>query len=291
MRLEGHEQSSNVEDRRGLRGPAVAGGSVIVMLILLALQVFDAPPAVKQIAGALLNGQQQRAANQAPAGAGAGIDDASKVFISQILRSTEIVWTKLFKEEDIGSYKTPKLIIFQNSVQSGCGNASAAMGPFYCPADQRVYIDPAFFEELSSRFKASGDFAQAYVIAHEVGHHVQRLTGFSAKVDQVRDNGDEVMTNQMSVRLELQADFLAGVWAHHAQNNYNILEEGDIEEGINAANRIGDDTLQMEAQGYKVPERYTHGTSAQRARWFKKGLNSGSFADCAELFKIAYERL
>ena len=293
MRLEGHEQSSNVEDRRGKRGPAVAGGGgLIVVLIVLALRFFNAPPAVQQIAGQLAQGVQQRAANQAPAEPNSGIEDDSKVFISRVLKSTENVWTELFREQvQGGSYTPPKLVMFTDTDVSACGKALSSMGPFYCPADRKVYIDPAFFDELATRFRAGGDFAQAYVIAHEVAHHVQNLTGFTARVDKGRDTGDELMTNQMSVRLELQADFLAGVWACHAQKNYNILEEGDIEEGINAANQIGDDTLQLEAQGYKVPERYTHGTSAQRAKWFKRGLTSGKFEDCEELFRISYERL
>lgn len=293
MRLEGHEQSSNVEDRRGSRGRAVAGGGgLIVIVIMLALKFFNAPPAVQQMAGQIAQGVQQRAADQAPVEPGAGIEDDSKVFISRILKSTENVWTTLFEEQvERGSYTPPKLVIFTDTDVSACGKASASMGPFYCPADRKVYIDPAFFDELASRFKAGGDFAQAYVIAHEVAHHVQNLTGFTAKVDSGRGTGDELIANQMSVRLELQADFLAGVWAHHAQKDYRILEDGDIEEGINAANRIGDDTLQLEAQGYKVPERYTHGTSAQRAKWFKLGLTSGKFEDCEELFRVSYERL
>jgi predicted metalloprotease len=247
---------------------------------------------VQQIAGQLAQGLQQRAAEQGPQDAGAGIDDESRVFIAKILKSTEEVWSELFREHVQGGvYTPPKLVLFTDSDLSACGRASASMGPFYCPADKKVYIDPAFFDELSSRLKAGGDFAQAYVIAHEVAHHVQNQTGFMAKVSDERRSGDERMSNQLSVRLELQADFLAGVWAHHAQRNYNILEEGDIEEGINAANRIGDDTLQMEAQGYTVPERYTHGTSVQRAKWFKRGLTSGKFEDCEELFRIAYDRL
>jgi predicted metalloprotease len=165
------------------------------------------------------------------------------------------------------------------------------MGPFYCPADQRVYIDPAFFDELKRRHKAPGDFAQAYVIAHEVAHHVQKLLGFSAQVDRVRQRRDELASNQASVRLELQADYLAGVWAHHAQRQYEILEEGDIAEAINAANQIGDDTLQRMAQGYVIPERFTHGTSAQRVRWFTAGLRSGDLNACQELFELDYTQL
>ena len=185
----------------------------------------------------------------------------------------------MFREQvQGGGYTPPKLEIYTGSVRTACGMGSAAMGPFYCPGDSKVYIDPVFFDELAQRHKAAGDFAQAYVIAHEVAHHVQNLTGYSDRVNEVRAQGDEIMTNQMSVRLELQADYLAGVWAHFADKDYNILEAGDIQEGINAANRIGDDTLQKESQGYVRPERFTHGTSAQRAYWFKKGLKTGSFA-------------
>ena len=293
MRLEGREQSSNVEDRRGRRGPVIAGGGgLIVVLIMLALRFMNAPAPVQQIAGQLAQGLQQRAADQAQQDPGAGIDDDSKVFIAKILKSTEEVWTELFQEHvQGGSYTPPKLVLFTDSDVSACGRASASMGPFYCPADRMVYIDPAFFDELSLRLKAGGDFAQAYVIAHEVAHHVQNQTGFMTKADERRRSNDELTSNQMSVRLELQADFLAGVWAHHAHRNYNILEEGDIEEGINAANRIGDDTLQKEAQGYTVPERYTHGRSDQRAKWFQRGLTSGKFEDCEELFRIAYDQL
>lgn len=287
MRLEGHEQSRNVEDRRGMRGPAVAGGGgLIVVIIVLLMQFMGAPREMQQAAVQVAKGIQQNAGRQVPAEAGEGINDASKVFISQILRSTENVWGEL-----VDGYTPPKLIMFTGTVSSRCGNASAEMGPFYCPADSQVYIDPTFFDELANRHKAGGDFAQAYVVAHEVAHHVQNLTGYSDRVNEIRAQGDELASNQASVRLELQADYLAGVWAHHAHKEYNILEEGDIEEGINAANRIGDDTLQKEAQGYTVPERYTHGTSAQRAKWFRKGLQSGNVDGCDELFRIAYERL
>ncbi len=294
MRLDGHEQSSNVEDRRGRRGPAMAagGGGLLLVVLMIVMNLLGVDRDKQQAAIGVAKAIQQRAAVQAPAEAGEGINDESRVFIGRILKSTENVWTRLFKEQvQGGGYTPPKLVIFDGTVATRCGTGSAEMGPFYCPGDSQVYIDPSFFDELASRHKASGDFAQAYVIAHEVAHHVQNLTGYSDRVNKVRSEGDELMTNQMSVRLELQADYLAGVWAHHADKEYNILEKGDIEEGINAANRIGDDTLQMEAQGYKVPERYTHGTSAQRARWFKKGLTTGNFEDCDELFRIAYERL
>lgn len=295
MRLDGQEQSRNVEDRRGQRGPgaaALGGGGILVIIVMLVMKFMGASPEAQQMAAAMAKKAAEAQGSRQQEPVGDGVDDEAKVFVSQILGSTEKIWTDLFRTQvDGGSYTPPKLILFQNAVSSGCGNASADMGPFYCPADQKVYLDPHFFTELAKRHKASGDFAQAYVIAHEVAHHVQNLVGFSDRVNEVRQRGDELESNQMSVRLELQADYLAGVWAHHAQKKYNILEEGDIEEGINAANRIGDDTLQKESMGYTVPERYTHGTSAQRARWFKKGLQSGSFEGCEELFKVAYNKL
>ena len=293
MKWEGREQSSNVEDRRGMRGPAVAagGGGLVLIVIMIAMKMFGATDDQQRLVVNVAKSIQGNAA-RAPVTPGEGIDDKSKEFISVILHDTETIWTKLFKEQVQGaSYTPPKLVIFADSVASGCGNASAALGPFYCPADEQVYIDPTFFDELATRHKAKGDFAQAYVLAHEVAHHVQNLTGFSDIVNQARSQRDELLSNQMSVRLELQADFLAGVWAHHAHKAYDILEDGDMEEGINAANQIGDDTLQREATGHVVPERFTHGRSDQRVKWFKKGLLSGKFKDCEELFDIAYEKL
>ena len=294
MKWEGREQSTNVEDRRGMRGPAAAagGGGLLLIAIVIVMKLIGADPQQQQAVVNIAKNVQQRAAQAPPAEAGEGIDDKSREFIAVILHDTETIWTKLFKEQiSEVSYTPPKVIMFTDSVASGCGNASAAMGPFYCPADEKVYIDPAFFDELATRHHASGDFAQAYVLAHEVAHHVQKLTGYSDIVNQARSKGDERLSNQMSVRLELQADFLAGVWAHHAHKAYDILEDGDMEEGINAANQIGDDTLQRESIGHVVPERFTHGTSAQRVKWFKQGLTSGRFKDCEQLFKIEYERL
>jgi predicted metalloprotease len=276
-----------------MRGPAVAagGGGLLLVVLMIAMKMFGATEDQQRLVVNVAKNIQGNAAS-APTTPGKGIDDKSKEFIGVILRDTETIWTKLFKEQVPGtSYTPPKVVIFSDSVASGCGNASAAMGPFYCPADERVYIDPMFFDELATRHHAKGDFAQAYVLAHEVSHHVQNLTGYSDIVNQERSKGDERLSNQMSVRLELQADFLAGVWAHHAHKAYDILEDGDMEEGINAANQIGDDTLQREATGHVVPERFTHGRSDQRVKWFKKGLLSGKFKGCEELFDIAYEKL
>ena len=293
MKWEGREQSSNVEDRRGMRGPAVAagGGGLLLIVLMIAMKMFGASEDQQRLVVNVAKKIQDQSA-AAPATPGKGIDDKSKEFIGVILHDTETIWTKLFKEQVQGAvYTPPKVVIFSDSVASGCGNASAAMGPFYCPADEQVYIDPKFFDELATRHNAEGDFAQAYVLAHEIAHHVQNLTGFSDIVNEARSQRDERLSNQMSVRLELQADFLAGVWANHAHKAYDILEDGDMEEGINAANQIGDDTLQREATGHVVPERFTHGRSDQRVKWFKKGLTSGRFKDCEELFKIAYEKL
>ena len=294
MRLDGMDRSSNVEDRRGRKAPLLAsgGGGIIVIIVILLLKVFNAPPAVQNMAGPLVQALENQAGQNAGTEAGPGIDDAARDFISKILRSTEEVWSQQFREHvEGGGYSEPKLVIFSGTDRSGCGVAQAEMGPFYCPTDRQIYIDPGFFDELARRHKAPGDFAQAYVIAHEVAHHVQNLTGMNQPVQQARQSGDEALENEMSVRLELQADYLAGVWGHHAQKNYNILDEGDIEEGINAANQIGDDTLQMEAQGYVVPERYTHGTSKQRAFWFRKGFTTGNFEACDELFRLPKNRL
>ena len=293
MKWEGREQSSNVEDRRGMKGPAVAagGGGLLLVVLMIAMKFFGASEEQQRLAVTVAKGLQSNAAS-APETPGEGIDDKSKEFIAVILRDTETIWTKLFREQVQGATYTPaKLVIFSDSVASGCGNASAGMGPFYCPADEKVYIDPAFFDELATRHHAQGDFAQAYVIAHEVAHHVQSLTGFSDIVNQARAQRDERLSNQMSVRLELQADFLAGVWAHHAHKAYDILEEGDMEEAINAANQIGDDTLQKQATGVVRPHSFTHGTSAQRVKWFKKGMLSGKFKDCEQLFELDYAKL
>jgi uncharacterized protein len=212
-----------------------------------------------------------------------------KQFVSVVLADTEDVWTNLFNQMG-REYKKPKLVLFNGQVQSACGFASAAVGPFYCPADRNVYLDMSFFGDMRQRFDASGDFAQAYVIAHEVGHHVQKLMGISDKVDAMRRRLPEDEFNKVSVQLELQADFLAGVWAHHAQRMRNILEEGDIEEALNAASAIGDDNLQRQAQGYVVPDSFTHGTSEQRVRWFTRGLKSGNFRD-GDTFTVEYEDL
>ncbi len=288
MRWKGRERSQNVEDRRGVPVAGIVGGGGLVMIIAIIAMILGADPRPLLEAVGQPGAQQGQVAQQAP-----GEDDETREFIEVVLKDTESVWTDLLSTQVEGgeSYRPPRLVIFSNAISTGCGQASAAMGPFYCPADQTVYIDPAFFDEMKHRLKADGDFAQAYVIAHEVAHHVQNSLGIMQKVDKVRRSGDKQAINRASVRLELQADYLAGVWANHAQRNYNILEEGDIAEALNAANQIGDDTLQKMSQGFVVPERFTHGTSVQRVRWFSKGLRSGDLNGCVELFDVDYDEL
>ncbi len=270
MRWQGRRQSSNVEDRRSSTGRkvAVGGGLGTVILVVLSL-LFGGNPldVINQID--VGSGPQQE--TTAPADTQ---KDELADFVSVVLGDTEQVWGNLF--EEMGrTYQEPTLVLFRNSVESGCGFASAATGPFYCPADQKIYIDLSFYQDLKDRFQAPGDFAMAYVIAHEVGHHVQNLLGISDQVHQSRSQVSQKEYNQLSVRLELQADFLAGVWAKHDQQLNNILEEGDIEEALGAANAIGDDRLQRQSQGYVVPDAFTHGTSEQRMRWFRRGFETG----------------
>jgi uncharacterized protein len=270
MRWIGRRQSGNVEDRRGMSGGGMAmGGGIGGIVIVLILSLLTGKNPLDYLGGGGTPAyEQQENTTGAPA------EDKESQFIGVVLQDTEDVWNKIFEEKG-QDYTEPKLVLFTGSSQSGCGFASAATGPFYCPADQKVYIDLSFYDELQTRFKASGDFAMAYVVAHEVGHHVQHLLGITDKVDEARGRMSEKEVNALSVKLELQADFLAGVWAHHDQEMNNILEAGDIDEALNAANAIGDDKLQMQSQGYVVPDAFTHGTSEQRKYWFKKGFETG----------------
>lgn len=275
MRWQDREQSSNVEDRRRMTPAkaAVGGGlGTIVLLVLMMLMGAD-PRALLDVVAQ----QQQGAGPSMDAGAGAPPspeqDEAAR-FVSVVLADTEKVWHEQFQRMGM-TYQEPQLVLFSGRVRSACGFASAASGPFYCPADQKVYIDLDFFRELRDQFEAPGDFAQAYVLAHEIGHHVQKLLGTTDMVDATRGRVSKEEYNRFSVMLELQADFLAGVWAHHAERKWRILEEGDVEEALNAASAIGDDRIQKQAQGYVVPDSFTHGTSAQRLRWFRKGMQSG----------------
>ncbi len=267
MRWSGREQSVNVEDRRGGRAGGLAIGGVGGLVLVVVVMLLGGDPRK------LLQLQEQLGTEQA-APAGPGISDEAREFVAVVLKDTEDVWGALF-EASGQRYAAPRLVMFTGQVESACGMAGAAVGPFYCPEDSRVYLDTQFFDDLSSRFGAPGDFAQAYVIAHEIGHHVQNLLGTSDQVQRARGTIPEAEFNALSVRLELQADFYAGVWAHHAQAAKQILEAGDVEESLRAASAIGDDRLQKQSSGVVVPESFTHGTSEQRVRWFRKGLESG----------------
>ncbi len=264
-------QSGNVEDQRGGRGGLVAGGGIGTLIIAAVIYFLGGDPnQVLQQAPPQRSGQTQQA-NRANAPA-----DQPKRFVSAVLADTEDVWRAIFKQQG-KTYVEPKIVLFTDQVRSACGITGASSGPFYCPADQKLYIDFSFYDELKNRYHAPGDFAQAYVIAHEVGHHVQNLIGTMDKVDAMRSRAGKAESNALSVRLELQADFLAGVWAHYAQKR-GLLDAGDLDEALTAASAIGDDRLQGESQGYVVPDSFTHGTSAQRLRWFKRGFDSGDLS-------------
>lgn len=269
MLWQGRRQSSNVEDRRGMSAGGLAIGGGVIGVIVVILNLLLGGGDVSQIPE-LLPGQQQ---SQQMSPEDKAADDERAQFVKVVLAETEDTWNNIFQKKG-KPYSEPILVLFRDVVQSGCGSASAASGPFYCPADQKLYIDLSFYEELQSRFNAPGDFAMAYVIAHEVGHHIQKLVGTADKVARQREQLGEKEFNRISVKLELQADFYAGVWAHFA-NRAKILEQGDIEEALNAANAIGDDRLQRQAQGTVVPDAFTHGTSEQRMYWFKKGFETG----------------
>jgi hypothetical protein len=283
MRWEGNRESSNVEDMRaggggggfGLGGGTIGIGAIVIALIGGAVLGVNPLTLLSIITG---GGGGAPTTQQGPAPAPPANDQQAK-FVSTVLADTEDVWTDLFKQGG-ATYHDPKLVLFRGAVRTGCGAGQAAMGPFYCPEDQKVYIDLSFYDTLKSRLGAPGDFAQAYVIAHEVGHHVQQELGITQQVDQARARAGQAQANALSVRLELQADCFAGVWANHAQKSRNILEQGDIEEAMNAAQKIGDDALQQAAGRAVVPESFTHGTSAQRQHWFSTGLQSGSVKAC-----------
>ena len=277
MRLNGRRESSNVDDRRRMGGGKKAGlgiGGLVIAAVITWLMGGN-PLSVLNDAdvGSMLSEQTQTGTYEPTAE-----EDELAKFSSQILAGTEDVWTKEFRKMG-RTYEPPRLVLFTNSVQSGCGGATSSSGPFYCSADQCVYIDLSFFSQMRQQLGADGDFAYAYVIAHEVGHHVQYLLGILDDAHQQMSRVSEKESNRISVRLELQADFFAGIWAHHDNKMFNSLEDGDIEEGLNVASKIGDDYLQKKAQGYTVPDAFNHGTSAQRVRWLKKGLASGNIND------------
>ncbi len=269
MRWIGGRESDNVEDRRGGGGGGMAiGGGIGTVVIAVVIYLLGGDPS--QILSQ--SGGGQTTTQQAPTGPQP--DDKAAKFTKVVLGYTEDVWTRVLTAEG-QQYRKPVLVLFRGQTQSGCGMASAASGPFYCPGDKKLYIDLSFYDELHQRFNAPGDFAMAYVVAHEIAHHLQDQWGILDKVHQAQQGMRERDANRLSVRLELQADFLAGVWAHHAQKDMNILEQGDIDEALNAASAIGDDNIQKATQGYVTPEGFTHGTAAQRAYWFKKGFQTG----------------
>ncbi|MEW5788059.1 MAG: neutral zinc metallopeptidase [Pseudomonadota bacterium] len=274
MRWERSRASDNVEDRRGggggLGGKSIGLGTVAIVVVAMLLGVD--PSTVLNLAGNMAP-QETRPA------AGGPVQDEAGRFVAHVLGDTEDTWRDLFARSG-KQYEDPRLVLFSGRTETACGLGQAAMGPFYCPGDRQVYIDLAFYEDLKQRFHAPGDFAQAYVIAHEVGHHVQNLLGISGKVQGLRQRAGEKEANALSVRLELQADCFAGVWAHHAQASRQLLESGDLEEALNAATAIGDDRLQEQGRGYAVPDSFTHGSSAQRVRWFRQGMESGDPAGC-----------
>ena len=284
MRFDNGRESDNVEDRRseGGRGLPIGGRSIGIGTVVLALvaMYFGVDPSVILNQAPVVSSEVRQGPAQRPPA-----EDEMARFVSLVLGDTEDTWSQIFAAGG-KRYQDPKLVLYSGAIGSACGLGQEAMGPFYCPADQKVYIDLAFYQELKTRFHAPGDFAQAYVIAHEIGHHVQNLLGISDKVHSLQQRVGEAKANQLSVRVELQADCLAGVWANHADRARHILEQGDIEEGLNAASAIGDDRLQKQARGRVSPDSFTHGTSEQRVRWFKRGIESGDMKQC-DTFKAA----
>lgn len=276
MKWKGRKQSGNLEDRRGMSsgGKLVAGGGAIAVIVVL-LQLFGGETG-QTIAPILEQFNQGQSTEQVQERDLTDQEEELGDFMATVLADTENVWHQIFLENNFGNYKEPKMVLFTDAVQTACGGASSASGPFYCPADQKVYMDLSFFEELRTRFGAQGgDFATAYVTAHEIGHHVQTLLGTSKKVRQLQQNSNNTKSNQLSVAMELQADFYAGIWAHY---NKEYLEEGDIDEALSAANAVGDDAIQRKTQGRVVPDSFTHGTSQQRKEWFMKGYTSGNIS-------------
>src|SRR6185503_17886678 len=268
MRWRGERQSSNIEDRRGLTPKVAVGGGLGTLVVIIIALLFGADP--RQLLEQVPNNPTSEVQSSRPVNSE---EEELKQFVSVVLAKSEDVWSDVFRQNG-RQYREPTLVLFSDQVRSGCGVAGAGVGPFYCPADEKVYIDLAFYEELRRRFNAPGDFAQAYVVAHEVGHHVQNLLGISDRVDAMQGRVSEAEANRLSVRLELQADFFAGMFARYVQNQ-GLLEAGDIEEALRAASAVGDDTIQRRTTGYVVPDSFTHGTSEQRLRWFKKGYETG----------------
>lgn len=275
MKWEGNRESDNVEDRRGsgIGGRSIGIGTIAIALVASYFFGVDPGTVINMLGGGPPSSVQQAPPHQPPA------DDRMAKFVATVLADTEDTWTGIFRSSG-ATYVKPKLVLYSGQTPTACGTGQTAAGPFYCPGDQKVYIDLSFYRLMQQRFNVSGEFAQAYVIAHEVGHHVQNLMGIMDKVDNARRRGSESQANALSVRVELQADCFAGVWANHANQARHILESGDVEAALNAATAIGDDALQKQAQGYVVPDSFTHGSSAQRVRWFKRGIDSGQVSAC-----------
>lgn len=277
MRWRSGRRSSNVEDRRGFKvSRRAAGGGIGTLLLVLVALYFGVDPSVvinQGVPPSSTTTQSSESYTGTPA------EESLADFISVVLADTEDTWNALFRQMG-KTYQEPNLVLYSNAVESACGFAQAAVGPFYCPRDQKVYIDLSFYQDLKNRFNAPGDFAQAYVVAHEIGHHVQNLLGIAGKVHELRGRVSEAQGNRLSVMMELQADCLSGVWAHHADRSRGVLEEGDIEEALGAASAIGDDRLQRQSRGYVTPDSFTHGTSEQRVRWFRMGIKSGDINQC-----------
>jgi predicted metalloprotease len=292
MKWEDNRRSSNIEDKRsesGMNFGSKQRGSMMMLLpiikmligtkigrIILGIGVIAYFMGYNPLALLSLGETSSTPSKQV---VNSVKDDKNAQFVSAVLAQTEDIWTEVFKKHN-ATYKEPRIVLFRNSVQSGCGSASSQTGPFYCPSDNKVYLDLSFFDELAKRHDAPGDFAQAYVIAHEVGHHVQNITGTIDKVHKAKQGISKTAANALQVKVELQADCYSGIWAHYSKKNFDSLEEGDIQEALNAASAIGDDTLQKKAQGYVVPDAFTHGSSKDRMAWFKRGFNSGSLASC-----------
>ena len=293
MDWEKGEESKNLEDRRGLsrRTLAIGGGVGAGVLLLVAALLGVDPQKLNQFFGNAPAGGQGGANRPGEDRPATAEEKRTRKFAATILRFTEVVWAEQFRKAG-KRYEAPRMVLFTEEVQTGCGNAPSAVGPFYCPADRTVYLDPTFFDELEKKLGGSkAEFSQAYVIAHEVGHHVQNLLGYSRLVEQKRRTLPKEEFNQWSVRLELQADYLAGVWAYHGQKKFNFIEPGDVESAIKSANAIGDDRLQKRARGFTSPENYTHGTSDQRVRWFQLGLETGDMRKLKTIFEVPYDEL
>jgi predicted metalloprotease len=293
MDWEKGEESENLEDRRRMsrRTLAVGGGVGAVVLMLIAALLGVDPQKLNQFLGNPPGGGKGGDGRQAEERPETAEEKRTRQFAATILRFTEVVWDEQFRKAG-KEYEPPRMVLFSDAVDTGCGNAPSAVGPFYCPADRTVYLDPTFFDELEKKLGGSkAEFSQAYVIAHEVGHHVQNLLGYSRLVEQKRRTLPKEESNKWSVRLELQADYLAGVWAYHGQKKFNFIEPGDVESAIQSANAIGDDRLQRRARGFTSPENYTHGTSPQRVKWFKLGLETGDMRKLRDIFEMPYDDL